>query len=152
MVLVCIPALVSEIGFRLSHKSQKIESLVAPLRGRDLDAHYLAFFECFNQQRFFEAHEVLEVLWLPQRHGPNGPFYQGLIQLAGAFVHLQRERPTPAATLLKRAQANLAPYPATHERLDTLRVLDLITEWLRKLESSGGANPLRQGAAPELRL
>ena len=84
----------------------------------DITTHIIvSYFECFNQQRFFEAHEVLEALWLPQRQGPNGSFYKGLIQLAGAFVHLQKNRLGPAVALFELARANLQKYPAIHEGL-----------------------------------
>src|SRR5208283_3335130 len=102
---------------------------------RDYDRRYLGYFDCFNRQRFFEAHEVLEALWLPQRQGLNGAFYKGLIQLAGAFVHLQKNRPGPAAVLFGLAQANLRKYPATHEGLAVNDVLAVIEEWLRRLKS-----------------
>ncbi len=117
------------------------------------DPHYLAYFECFNQQRFYEAHEVLEKLWLPQRRGPNGPFYKGLIQLAGAFVHLQKRRPGPARALLKLARANFQTYPARHERLDLEIVRRLIAEWLEKVERAESApEPFLTAAGPRLQL
>ena len=100
------------------------------------DPRYLGFFGCFNRQRYFEAHEVLEALWLPQRQAPNGAFYKGLIQLAGAFVHWQRNRPGPAAALFGLARANLRGYPATHEGLDVEGVLALIEEWLQQLKAT----------------
>lgn len=137
----------------MGHKSDKIENLVAAFRDQELEPHYLAYFDCFNRQLFFEAHEVLEALWLPQRHGPNGLFYKGLIQLAGAFVHLQKSRLGPAAALFRLAGANLKRYPPRHERLDAAGALRLIDDWLGKLEAAGPAdNPLQAGAAPELRL
>jgi predicted metal-dependent hydrolase len=117
----------------VSHKDEKIEAWVAPFRGRELDPHYLGYFHCFNHEHFFEAHEVLEALWLPQRHGPDGAFYKGLIQLAGAFVHLQKTRPGPAAALFRLAQKNLAPYGARHRQCDLEAVLTLIENWTRKL-------------------
>ena len=103
---------------------------------RHYDPHYLGFFECFNQQRYFEAHEVLEALWLPQRQGPNGSFYKGLIQLAGAFVHWQKQRPGPAVALFKLARTNLQKYPAIHEGLSVKKVLLVTDDWLRQLTAA----------------
>src|ERR1039457_2667543 len=100
---------------------------------QDYDPRYLGFFECFNRQQFFEAHEVLEALWLPQRDGPNGPFYKGLIQLAGAFVHWKKKGPGPAVALFKLAQTNLRKYPATHDGLSIKNVLAMTNEWLSEL-------------------
>ncbi len=137
----------------MSKKSGKIAGRIACFQGRELTAHYLGFFDCFNDQLFYEAHDVLEELWLPDRKGPNGDFYKGLIQLAGAFVHLQKERLKPSAALFKLARTNLAKYPATHERLDVAAVLRLIEVWLGWLESDAfEVNPLRQRPPPALRL
>ena len=107
----------------------------------------------FNQRKFFEAHEVLEHIWLKDRHGPDGAFYKGLIQLAGAFVHLQKNRPQPAAALFKLALANLEKYPPIHEHLNLQSTGELIRQWLARLEQSDlKVNPLTATNAPELKL
>jgi predicted metal-dependent hydrolase len=137
----------------MSKKSAKIAALIEACQGRDMDAHYLGYFECFNQGLFFEAHDVLEELWLTDRKGPNYSFYKGMIQLAGAFVHLQKNRLKPSAALFKLAEANLQKYPAVHERLDLLKVQGIIREWVQQLESSNFAvNPLTSGTTPRLSL
>ena len=134
-------------------KRARIAAIIDRLQGRDLDAHYLGYFECFNRQLFYEAHEVLEQLWLPQRRGADGAFYKGLIQLAGAFVHLQKGRPQPAAALLHLAQDNLRRYPPIHHHLDLSIALVLITEWRGKVESAEfKAEWLAPGAALKLEL
>ncbi len=137
----------------MSKKSAKIAALIEGCRGRDLDAHYLGYFACFNQALFYEAHDVLEELWLADRQGPNYSFYKGLIQFAGAFVHLQKNRLRPSAALFKLAQTNLQKYPAIHERLDIAEVLRVMEKWLRQLESNQFAvNPLSADNAPQLNL
>jgi predicted metal-dependent hydrolase len=134
-------------------KSEKVAATIRKFQGEDLDAHYLGYFDCFNQQLFYEAHDVLEEIWLPQRKGPNDSFYKGLIQLAGAFVHLQKDRLRPAAALFKLAQINLRKYPATYQRLGIADVLGMIEEWLRQLESNDfTVNPLSSATAPKLHL
>ena len=140
----------------VSKKSAKIAALIERCRGRDLEAHYLGYFECFNAGLFYEAHDVLEELWLAQRRGPNDAFYKGLIQLAGAFVHLQkhtaaRPRLRPAAALFRLARVNLQAFVPVHERLDVGRTIGLIDDWLARLDSGApGANPLGAGGAPKL--
>jgi predicted metal-dependent hydrolase len=118
----------------VSQKGAKISARIDPFGGGGLAAHYLGYFERFNKQLFFEAHEVLEELWLPQRDGPNGPFYKGLIQLAGAFVHVQKKRLGPAAALLRLAQVNLGKYPARYEGLEVFEVQQQISGWLTRVE------------------
>ncbi len=136
----------------MSSKSPKIASMIEAFRGNDLDPHYLAFFDCFNRGLFFEAHEVLEDLWLPDR-GPDRAFYQGLIQLAGAFVHFQKGRLKPAGALLRLTTANLQKYPARHYRLQVDELLARIHSWLRELESNSYANtPFAHAPYPRLEL
>jgi predicted metal-dependent hydrolase len=137
----------------VSKKSAKIAALIEECRGQDLDAHYLGYFECFNRGLFYEAHDVLEELWLADRHGSNGAFYKGLIQMAGAFVHLQKGRLRPAAALFKLARANLERYPAVHERLDVRRAQAMIEDWLARLEGDNySENPLTATTSPRLAL
>src|SRR5258708_7526739 len=138
----------------MSKKSTKIAALIGECRGRDLPAHYLGYFECFNQQLFYEAHDVLEELWLAEgKQGANYGFYKGLIQFAGAFVHLQKNRLRPAAALFKLAQTNLEKYPRMHESLDIREVLHLIANWLGALElTKFEKNPLTAADHPKIRL
>jgi uncharacterized protein len=137
----------------MSKKSGAIAELIEQFKGRDLDAHYLGYFECFNRRLYFEAHDVLEELWLADRTGPNYAFYKGLIQLAGAFVHLQKNRLRPSAALFKLADANLEKYPPLHERLRVDSVRVLIREWLHRLEDGNfEKNPLTAGNEPTLSL
>lgn len=137
----------------MSKKSGAIAELIEQFKGRELDAHYFGYFECFNRQLYFEAHDVLEELWLADRKGPNYSFYKGLIQLAGAFVHLQKKRLRPAAALFKLADANLEKYPPQHERLDVVNVRGLIRDWLQRLEAGNFEhNPLSPSNIPRLAL
>jgi predicted metal-dependent hydrolase len=132
-------------------KHERIAALAAQFSGPDIDPRYAGYFALFNRQEFYEAHDVLEDLWLADRHGVNGNFYKGLIQLAGAFVHLQKNRLRPSAALFKLAQANLEKYPARHERLDLKAVLALIADWLGQLELTA-TNPLSAANIPQLAL
>jgi predicted metal-dependent hydrolase len=137
----------------VSNKSKRITAMVEQFRDGKLDPHYSGYFELFNEQKFYEAHDVLENLWLADRHGPDGNFYKGLIQLAGAFVHLQKNRLRPSAALFKLAQANLEKYPHEHEHLDLKAVHELIEKWLGDLESADfSANPLTPQNVPKLEL
>jgi len=143
----------------VSKKSGPIAALIAdlvPSRAReerpDLDPRYLGYFECFNCQRFYEAHDVLEDLWLETR-GPLNLFYKGLIQAAGAFVHLRKSKLNPAARLFRLALKNLHPYAPATEGLDVAEWIDRIQKWLLELEKSDyTANPYHPDQPPRLQL
>ena len=138
----------------MSKKSPKIAALIERCRGKNLPAHYLGYFECFNRQMFYEAHDVLEELWLAEgKQGANYGFYKGLIQFAGAFVHLQKNRLRPAAALFKLSRSYLEKFPSPHERLEVAAVLSLSADWIARLEAGAfAANPLTTFAPPILQL
>ncbi len=139
------------LDFRLvgmSKKSGHIAARIESFQGQALDAHYLGYFDCFNRQLFYEAHDVLEELWLPDRHGLDGDFYKGLIQLAGAFVHIQKNRRGPAAALFRLAQTNLGKYPARHHQLELSAVAELIRGWVGRLDEPGEVIEILQRHGP----
>jgi hypothetical protein len=70
-----------------------------PQRPDALEDDLKQFAECWNNQRFFDAHETLEPRWIKTRD--RG--LRGLIQLAAAFHHLQRGNLIGARTTLERA-------------------------------------------------
>ena len=146
-------------------KSERIQNMVENLGGGNegLDRCYTGWFTCFNQAEYYEAHDVLEHLWL-QTPGENHRFYKGLIQLAGAFVHLKKQhaRPThpkdgarlrPASRLFQLARGNLLSYAPHHMRLDVAAVCRLADEYLAALEASDfSANPWSPNAPPRVDL
>jgi len=135
----------------MTHKSGKIAERVARFAGRRWDARYLGFFDCFNRQLFYEAHDVLEDLWLRDRRGEDGDFFKGLIQLAGAFVHLQKDRVRPADALFQLADRNLRKYPVLHHATNVGEVLGLIEHWRLALARTGfDANPFRTLEPPHI--
>jgi predicted metal-dependent hydrolase len=147
----------------VSHKSPKIAALIADCTGHPrFDAHYLGYFKCFNAALYYEAHDVLEELWLKDTRGPNGNFYKALIQFAGGFVHLKlnREFPkhrihgarlNPAARLFRRAVENWAAYPGKHEGLNLDPLRELAREHEQRLaENDYRINPWQPDLAPML--
>ncbi len=121
----------------MNHKTGKIDAWVEQFKGGELDPHYVGYFHFFNRQQFFEAHEVLEAIWLPVRKEADGAFYKGLIQLAGAFVHIQKSRPGPAVALFRLAEANLAPFAPVHRRCDIAGVLAMTSAWKDNIATRG---------------
>ena len=132
---------------RAMKKSERISALVATLGSdTELDPHYTGYFACFNAQRYYEAHDVLEDLWL-RRRDEHHAFFKGLIQLAGAFVHLQKQsaRPEhpkdgrrlhPAVRLFRLALANLDAYRPRHLRLDVAAVCAMCAAFAEEIAAS----------------
>jgi predicted metal-dependent hydrolase len=71
----------------------------------------------FNEEYFFEAHEVLEDVW-KQEHGEPRLFLQGLIQISAAYHHYQNGNLIGAATLLQRGADKIRKYPGRYLGID----------------------------------
>ena len=147
-------------------KGEKIEAFVGNLKTHSFPHHdpcYVGYFVCFNQQQYYEAHDVLEHLWLSST-GPTYQFFKGLIQLAGAFVHLRKQylrpghatdgrRLRPACRLFKLALKNLEPYSPRFQDFELSPAIDLCVESIRQIEeSSFSKNPWNPNAPPRLNL
>src|SRR5207244_11259054 len=76
----------------------------------------------FNEEYFFEAHEVLEDLW-KREHGKPKLFLQGLIQICAAYHHFQNGNLIGAETLLERGAQKMRSYPADYLSIDTAKLL-----------------------------
>ena len=62
-----------------THKSPKIDALLSRFPDLpDFNRHYVGYFRCFNEQLYYEAHDVLEEVWLPIRGQAQAKFYQTL--------------------------------------------------------------------------
>ena len=77
--------------------------------------------DLFNRGEFFECHEVLELVWTPER-GPRRLFLQGLIHVAVGFYHHRRGNPAGACRQLRKALSKLAEYLPVYEGVDTARL------------------------------
>lgn len=80
------------------------------------------FIRLFNNEAFFEAHEVLEAVWRKE-NGEARDFYQGLIQLAAALVHVQRGNRYGAVSLLGKAAGLLGKYPEGYLGFQPVKLL-----------------------------
>src|SRR5664279_3985000 len=110
------------------------------------DRYYRAFFRCWNEQRYYEAHDVLEQVWLQKTTTPSdAQYFKGLIQAAGAFVHLQKqfEYPThpkhgrrlaPAVRLFRLAEKNLEPLGSILHGLDLVAFREMLGRHARMIE------------------
>ena len=60
----------------------------------------------FNEERYWESHEALESAWR-RAEGDEKVVLQGIILVAAALVHLQKNKPPIALGVLKRAREKL---------------------------------------------
>jgi hypothetical protein len=153
-------------------KGERISRFVAELVVEDVDPDqrdivkhpfYRAFFHCWNEKRYYEAHDVLEQLWLKTK-SPDADYFKGLIQAAGAFVHLQKrfeypvhakhsKRLSPAVRLFRLAERNLSRFAPRHHGLDVAALCQLLRTCAdRIVESDYKTNPWSPETAPKLKL
>jgi predicted metal-dependent hydrolase len=154
------------------NKGERISRFVAELvvedtepDQRDILKHpfYRAFFHCWNKKRYYEAHDVLEQLWL-KSESPDADYFKGLIQAAGAFVHLQKQfeyplhakhsrRLSPAVRLFRLSERNLSRFTPRYHGLDVAAFCRLLRKYAdRIIESDYKTNPWSPETAPNLKL
>jgi predicted metal-dependent hydrolase len=75
----------------------------------DLPDQYREGLRLFNEEEFFECHEVLEELWAETQGEPK-KFVQGLIQAAVALFHFGNENFGGAKKLYLAASEKLGKY------------------------------------------
>ena len=71
------------------------------------DGQFRHGIDLFNQQQFFECHEVLEELWRVARDDSR-IFLQSLIHLAVAFYHHQRQNQPGAERQIRKSLRKLS--------------------------------------------
>jgi len=67
----------------------------------------------FNEERYWESHEALEYAWR-RTEGSEKELLQGIILVAAALVHLQKNQREVALGVMARANAKLAPHHGVH--------------------------------------
>jgi len=100
----------------------------------------------WQERRYFEAHELLELAWRKSPEQDRG-LWKGVIQVAAAGVHLQRGNPTGARRLLGRALDLLSLQPDIHRGVD-VRTLRGTAESARALLEAGGRPDADWGPFP----
>src|SRR5207247_11016885 len=118
-----------------------------------------------NEKRYYEAHDVLEQISLKTTTtSDDAQYFKGLIQAAGAFVHLQKqfEYPThpkhgrrlaPAVRLFRLAEKNLEPLGAEQHAFDLVRFREMLSRHARLIvDSEHRINPWSPETAPRVSL
>jgi hypothetical protein len=93
-------------------------------------AEIVRFVARFDRREFWLAHEELEELWQQDRRD----LFKGLIQLAAAFVHVERSNWSGARRLFETALDYLDGYPSPSEGFDLDRIRARARSALRQVE------------------
>ena len=107
---------------------------------------YLECIRRYNAGRHWHAHEVLEDLWRATGDPERRLFFQGVIQLAAAFVHAERGNMRGVQRLLAKSHAKLAAVPSPYLALDIEALLEAMADGRCRSASGGG------GSSAQLRL
>lgn len=86
--------------------------IISHIQSTRIDSPHQQAIVLWNAGLYFELHELLETIW----HGAPEPVrtgLKGLIQAAGAYLHLQRGKSEAAQKLALRARAHLRAGAAT---------------------------------------
>ena len=83
---------------------------------------YKAGLEHIRAQRFFEAHEELELAWRAADTSERD-FYQGLVHVAVAWYQAGRGRRIATASQLEKAARRLGAFAPEHRAVDVSDVL-----------------------------
>ena len=118
---------------RASFRNQPLLSL-DEVRGR-LGEFYDAVNQ-FNRRWYFESHETLEDLWMVTPW-PERQFFQGIIQLAAAFVHYARGEYAGICKLLDASAGKLRDFTPECFGVDTARLLDEVARARAEFEAAG---------------
>lgn len=86
----------------------------------------------FNQERYWESHEILESVWRISDGDEKG-LLQGMILVDAAFVHVQKKEPDVAMGVLRRAVKQLEWKDRRYNGVD----IQAIREKTRKIIDDG---------------
>jgi hypothetical protein len=86
----------------------------------------------FNDERFWEAHEVLEGVWKKCYEGEKD-LVQGIILVAAALVHFQKDENSICLSVLGRAQDKLSKSTGLYHEIN----VDAIRKKLDAIRDSG---------------
>jgi len=119
------------VEFDISIEKEKFESLVATLKSIGELDHYREIVEeqlekkeavkmgifYFNNERFWECHEVFEGIWKNAYEGEKD-LIQSIILVAAALVHFQKDQNSICLSILDRALEKLSRSTGDYYEID----------------------------------
>ncbi len=83
----------------------------------------------FNEERYWESHEALESAW-KKSTGDEKEVLQGLILLAAALVHWQKNEEIVALSVMRRAREKLVSHRAEYFGIDLADLIEKLDRML----------------------
>jgi uncharacterized protein len=108
---------------------------IAPLAGYEeiverhieKDKAIIRALQLFNDERYWEAHETLEYLW-KNATGIEKEILNGIILVAAAFVHDEKDETDVCISILRRARRKLDPASGkNYHGINIDRIVDMIS-------------------------
>ena len=93
--------------------------------------------ELFNSGRYWDAHEVWEYEWMPDRKGPDSGFYKGLIQVAAGCLHYTRRNRRGAVNKWRSGADYLRPYLPDHQSISLAPLVSAVDGYLEAMGEHG---------------
>lgn len=113
---------------------------------REIPTGLRDFIELFNQGSYWQSHEILEASWKESR----SDFYHGLILLASAFVHRERQNRHGVLAQLDKAEPVLRRYQPHYLGVDVEQALRLASELRASSEHGTTGQAVRLDLDPAL--
>ncbi len=88
--------------------------------------------EQFNAEKFFDAHESWEAIWLKATE-PDKTFLQGITQVAAAFHHHAQGNPEGAESLLQKGLLKLEEFPANYLGVNLEKLREELRKWTTEI-------------------
>jgi uncharacterized protein len=102
--------------------------------------NYVDGIRLFNDEEFFECHDVLEELWA-ETLGEEKKFLQGLIQASVALFHFGNENLGGARKLCDSCLEKLEPYGSSYMGLNLEKFLRDFRHCFEELRTASGSYP-----------
>lgn len=83
--------------------------------------------ELFNDERYWEAHEVLEYVW-KNSTGTEKEILNGIILVAAAFVHDEKDEQDVCVSILQRAKRKLDRTSDKYYGIDMTKIVEALSE------------------------
>lgn len=120
---------------------------------KEFNPLYIEGIRLFNEQEFFECHDVLEEYWCEVSSG-EATFYQGLIQASVALFHFENGNYGGARKLYFSSSKYLKDYLPHFEGVDVEKFLSDMKFCFQELIDAGDEYPtdieLREERVPKI--